>query len=120
METPMRSQSLMRMGASAVAGGLFLVSATAPVALAKDGPDQLYLAGTEQNGGWMEFTLLNVGLRALTGQLVLEVEIDSQRSLALLPFSVWGGHKITVSWDSTSPVERIIQVGIIVDDGAPI
>ena len=116
----MRNQNLKRLGASAVAGGLFLVSATAPVALAKDGSAQLYLAGTKQDSGWMEFTLVNAGLRALTGQLVLEVEIDSQKTLALIPFSVWGGQKIAVSWAPTAPVGRVIQVGIIVDDGAPI
>jgi hypothetical protein len=108
------------MGASAVAGGLFLFSATAPVALAKDGSSQLMLAGTEQAGGWMEFTLVNAGVGALAGQLVLEVEIDGRRALALIPFFVWGGQKVSVSWAPTAPEERIIQVGIIVDDGAPI
>jgi hypothetical protein len=68
----------------------------------------------------MEFTLVNAGVRALAGQLVLEVEIDGRRVLALIPFSVWGGQKVSVSWVPTAPEERIIQVGIIVDDGAPI
>jgi hypothetical protein len=112
----MRTTRLTRSSVTAVAGGLLLASA-APL-VAADG-SALHVA-CKQVGQIVEVTLLNSGQRELVGQVVLQVEIDGQRSMALIPFKVWGGQKITVQWDSGAPVRGVPTVGIIVDDGAPI
>jgi hypothetical protein len=65
-------------------------------------------------------TLVNPNSKALTGILVVEVVIDGARTLAAVPFKVWGGQKVFVSWVSPAPIDEITRVGIIVDDGAPI
>jgi len=112
----MRTTRLTRSSVTAVAGGLLLVS-VAPI-VAADG--SVLHVTCKQVGQIVEVTLLNSGQHELVGQVVLELELDGQRSLALIPFKVWGGQKIAVQWVSGAPLRGLPKVGIIVDDGAPI
>lgn len=108
-------------GVAALAGGLLLLSGVNPVHSAKqEGPSTLYIASYKQVGELVEVTLVNPNSTALTGTLVVEVMIDGARSLAVVPFTSWGGQKVFVSWVSPDPIDEVLRVGIIVDDGAPI
>ena len=113
----MRTTRPTRSSVTAVAGGLLLASVATPLVAA--GGSALHVTCI-QVGQIVEVTLLNSGQRELVGQVVLEVEINGQRSLALVPFQVYGGQKISVQWVSRAPLDGVPRVGIIVDDGAPI
>ena len=114
----MRPSSLRRARLTAIAGGLALVSGTTPIAFGDDGPVQVL--GIQQSGSLAQITLFNPGQAELSGNVVIEVMAHGERHLAQVPFTVWGGQKIFVSWSSPLAGGRVIQVGIIVDDGAPI
>ena len=71
-------------------------------------------------GTLVELTLINPGQDQVTGKVVVEVTVDGKRTIAQVPFTVWGGQKVFVEWAAPAPVQQIGRVGIIVDDGAPI
>jgi hypothetical protein len=116
----MRPVRHFRAGVTALAGGLLLLSGANPVLSAGEGPSALYVASYKQIGDVVEVTLLNPNLKALAGKLVIEVIIDGETTLAVVPFTSRGGQKVFVTWVSSTPVEAITGVKIIVDDGAPI
>ena len=115
----MRPTRLRRTG-SAVAGGLLLVSGMLPLTFGGGKTSPLEVVGHEQIGNLVEVTLLNPGTETITGKVVILVATDGGSTQALVPFTVWGGQKISVVWISPNPVDEVIRSGIIVDDGAPI
>ncbi len=114
----MRPSSLRQAGLTAIAGGRALVSGTTPITFGDDGA--LQVLGIQQFGSLAQVTLFNPGQAQLSGNVVIEVMAHGERTVAHVPFTVWGGQKIFVSWSSPLAGGRVIQVGIIVDDGAPI
>lgn len=116
----MRPTRLRQTGAMAVAGGLLLVSGVIPLTFGGGKTSPLKVVGQKAIGNLVEVTLLNPGTRTITGKVVIEVATDGGMTLALVPFTVWGGQKVSVVWVSPTPQDTIQQVGIIVDDGAPI
>ena len=115
----MRHSSLRRAGATAVAGGLLLAIGS-PATFGDNLGGSLQILGLAQSGGLLQLTLANNGRVTLTGNIVVSVSVGGERSLAFVPFTVSGGQKTFVSWASPDRGGRIIDVGIIVDDGAPI
>ena len=116
----MRPTRLRQTGAMAVAGGLLLVSGTAPLTFGGDAKSLLQIVGKKQTGNLVEVTLLNPGAKTITGKVVIQVATGGGSTLAVVPFTVWGGQKISVVWTAPNPTDQIIKFGIIVDDGAPI
>jgi hypothetical protein len=80
----------------------------------------IWMAGYKVIGNLVELTLINPGQELVTGKVVVEVTVDGMRTLAEVPFTVWGGQKVCVKFAAPAPVQQIGRVGIIVDDGAPI
>ena len=60
------------------------------------------------------------GADVITGKVVIQVLVDGGSNLVFVPFTTWGGQKISVVWASPMPLGPTPRVGIIVDDGAPI
>jgi len=116
----MRPTRLQRTGATAVAGGLLLVSGLHPLTYGGEASAPIWIAGYKVIGALVELTLINPGQELVTGKIVVEVTLDGKRTLAQVPFTVWGGQKVFVKWSAPAPVDQIGRVGIIVDDGAPI
>jgi hypothetical protein len=116
----MRPTRLQRTGATALAGGLLLVSGIHPLTYGREASAPIWMAGYKIIGTLVELTLINPGQGLVTGNVVIEVTVDGKRTVAHVPFTVWGGQKVFVKWASPAPVEQIDRVGIIVDDGAPI
>jgi hypothetical protein len=116
----MRPTRLQRTGATAVAGGLLLVSGLHPLTYGGEASAPIWVAGYKMIGTLVELTLMNPGQDLVTGKVVVEVTVDGKRIIAHLPFTVWGGQKVFVKFAAPAPVEQIGRVGIIVDDGAPI
>ena len=116
----MRPTRLQRTGATAVAGGLLLVSGLHPLTYGGEASAPIWIAGYKVIGALVELTLINPGQELVTGKIVVEVTLDGKRTLAQVPFTVWGGQKVFVKWAAPAPVDQIDRVGIIVDDGAPI
>jgi hypothetical protein len=104
----------------AVAGGLLLVSGVPPLTFGGDATSLLRIVGQKQTGNLVEVTLLNPGARTVTGKVVIQLATDGGSTLAVVPFTVWGGQKVSVVWSAPNPTDSIIRFGIIVDDGAPI
>ena len=50
--------------------------------------------------------LVNLGAKARTGTLVLEMVVDGEKTLAVVPFSVMGARKAFVTWASPAPVQK--------------
>jgi hypothetical protein len=115
----MRPARCYKTGVTALAGGLLLLSGVNSV-LAKEGPSGLYVASVKQLGDIVEVTLVNPNSGALTGKLVVTAVVDGKTTLAVVPFTAWGGQKVFVVWVSPTPTDGVSGVGIIVDDGAPI
>jgi hypothetical protein len=103
-----------------VAGGLLLVSGAIPLALGGGKASPLKVVGQKQIGNLVEVTLLNPGTGTITGKVVIRVATDGGSTLVSVPFTVWGGQKVSVVWASPCPLDEILEAGIIVDDGAPI
>jgi len=116
----MRPTRLQRTGATAVAGGLLLISGLHPLTYGGEASASIWMAGYKIIGTLVELTLINPGQGLVTGKVIVELTFDGKRSVAQLPFTVWGGQKVFVKWVAPAPVEQIGRVGIIVDDGAPI
>ena len=116
----MRQTHRFRTGVTALAGGLVLLSGVNPVLSAKDGSTALYVASYKLIGDVVEVTLVNPGSKAVSGTLVFEVVVHGERTLATVPFTVWGGQKVFVKWGSSGAIDQVGGLGIIVDDGAPI
>jgi len=120
-ETAMRPDRRFIKGVTALASGLLLVSGVQPWALAGDRPSSLQVSSVKLAGELLEVTLLNSAKGQMTGKVILEVRMrNGERTLVILPFVVSGGQKVFVTWASPNPVDNVHQVGIIVDDGAPI
>jgi len=108
-------------GVTALASGLLLVSGAQPWVLAGERPSSLQVSSVKLAGELLEVTLLNSAKDQVTGKIVLRVRLrNGESTLVVVPFAVSGGQKVFVTWASPNPVEQIHQVGIIVDDGAPI
>ena len=113
----MRQTTLRRVGITAVAGSLLIVSGTTPLALA--GKPPVEVLGIDSSGRTTGVTLMNSSRAVQTGTLVVEVKIGEQHALMQQRFKVSAGNKIWVSLTPLGRRGKIIQVGIIVDDGAP-
>jgi hypothetical protein len=108
-------------GVTALASGLLLVSGVQPWVFAGERPSSLQVSSVKLAGELLEVTLLNSAKGQMTGKVILEVRMrNGERTLVMLPFVVSGGQKVFVTWASPNPVDNVHQVGIIVDDGAPI
>jgi hypothetical protein len=108
-------------GVTALASGLLLVSGAQPWVLAGERPSSLQVSSVKLAGELLEVTLLNSAKDQVTGKIVLQVRLrNGESTLVVVPFAVSGGQKVFVNWASPNPVEQVHQVGIIVDDGAPI
>ena len=116
----MRPTRLQRTGVTAVAGGLLLVSGLHPLTYGREASAPIWMAGCKIIGTLVELALMNPGEDLATGTVVVEVTINGKRTIAQVPFTVWGGQKVFVKWAAPAPVDQIDRVGIIVDDGAPI
>jgi hypothetical protein len=114
----MRLTSLRKAGTAAVAGGLLLASGTTPIICGDDG--SVSLVGFELVGDLAKITLFNPGFEPVTGDVVIEVMIEGRMSLERESFSISERQKVCVQVDFRSPKAKVIQVGIILDDGAPI
>ena len=117
----MRPTWLRRTGVMAVAGGVLLVSGLPPLASGGGTASPLKVVGLKQIGNLVEVVLFNSGTTEITGKLVIPVTTGGAKNLVFLPFTVWGGQKVSLVWQPPIPLEPIEQeAGIIVDDGAPI
>lgn len=117
----MRPMRLRRTGIVTVAGGLLLVSGMHPLTFGGDASSRLQIVGIEVVGNLVEVTLANPGTDVITGKVVIQVTVDEGSTLVFVPFTVWGGQKVSVDWVSPMPPGPTAPlVGIIVDDGAPI
>lgn len=115
----MRPTRLRQTGTALVAGGLLLVSGTLPLTFGGAATSPLAVIGPTQTGNSVEVTLLNPGPQTVTGKVVIELGTNGKSTLAVVPFTVWGGQKVSVVFTPPTPLGEIIRVGIIVDDGAP-
>lgn len=115
----MRPMWLRRAGAIAVVGGVLLVSGIPPLTFGGAKTSPLKVIGQKQVGNLVEVTLLNSGTRTVTGKVVVKVTTDGGTNLAFVPFTVWGGQKVSVVWVSPVPLDPDQKTQIIVDDGAP-
>jgi hypothetical protein len=116
----MRHRNPWRVEATAVAGAI-LLAAGSPITFGDDASrGSLQVLGLTHGQGTLTLTLWNTGQQAVSGRIVVSVMVDGERTLALVPFTVWGGQKACVRWTPPTPGGRIIDAGIIVDDGAPI
>jgi hypothetical protein len=114
----MKISYLRKAGMTAVAGGLLFASGASPITYADDGNPQLL--GFRQFGDLILITVFNPGHQVRSGTLVLEVMSEGRPTTMVVPFTVWEGQKVCVSVALPSSSSRPIQVGLIVDDGAPI
>jgi len=103
-----------------VAGGLLLVSGVPSLTFGGAASSPLKVVGHKQIGNLVEVTLLNPGTLTITGKVVVETSTDGGLVPVVLPFTVWGGQKISVVWLLPTPTDESDGVKIIVDDGAPI
>jgi len=110
----MRPISLRKAGATAIAGGLVILSGTYPIILGADG--MVKVLSVRDTG----VVLHNAGDGVVSGTLIVEVVIHGNRALMRQPFTVWGGQKVFVSLDLATRDTEVLRVGIIVDDGVPI
>ena len=115
----MRPSWLRQTGAIAVAGGVLLVSGFSPLTFGGATTSPLKVVDQKQVGNLVEVTLLNSGTKTVTGKVVVRVSTDGGTNLAFVPFTVWGGQKVSVVWVSPVPLDPGEKVQIIVDDGAP-
>ena len=116
----MRPTRAYRSSVTALAGGLLLLSGAQPAFPATEGSSTPYIASYKQSGDLVRVALVNPGSRAQSGTLVLQLVVNGEKTLAVVPFTVMGARKAFVSWVSPSSIDGVIGVGIIVDDGAPI
>ena len=116
----MRPTRLRRTGIATVAGGLLLVSGMHPLTFGGDTSSPLQILGRKVVGNLVEVTLLNPGTDVITGKVVIQVVTEGGPNLVLIPFTAWGGQKVSVVWAFPTPPGPDPRVGIIVDDGAPI
>lgn len=116
----MRPTCLRRTGVAAVAGGLLLVSGVPSLTFGGAASSPLKVVGHNQIGNLVEVTLLNPGTLTITGKVVVEASTDGGPAPVVLPFTVWGGQKISVVWLAPANEDSADRVRIIVDDGAPI
>lgn len=113
----MRLSAMRQIGITAVAGSLLIVSGTAPLTLAGTSPVQVLGVATADRAAGV--TLTNSSRNAQTGTLIIEVQIGDQHALMQQRFKVSGGNKVWVSLTPLGKRGKIVQVGVIVDDGAP-
>ena len=116
----MRPARAYRSSVTALAGGLLLLSGAQTALTAAEGSSTPYVASYKQIGDLVRVALVNPDSKAQTGSLVLELVVDGEKTLAVVPFTIMGARRAFVSWVSPAPVDGVIGVGIIVDDGAPI
>lgn len=116
----MRPTSLRRTGIAAVAGGLLVVSGIPPLTFGGVASSPLKVVGHKQIGNLVEVTLLNPGTLTITGKVVVDVSTDGGPAPVVIPFTVWGGQKISVVFLAPVPPDQTGPARIIVDDGAPI
>lgn len=103
---------------TALAGGLLLMPGPGPFASGDSGAG-LQIVGFGQLGNQVEVRLFQAGDGVIRGRLILQVLIDGEVALVTLPFTVYGGQRVSIRWVSPAPVGQIHRVGIIVDDGTP-
>jgi len=104
----------------AVAGGVLLVSGLPSLTFGGGTTSPLKVVDQKQVGDRVEVTLFNSGLKSITGKLVFQVMLGGRANLVFVPFTVWGGQKVSVVWVPPDPLQPVEEAGIIVDDGAPI
>jgi hypothetical protein len=104
----------------AVAGGVLLVSGLPPLASGGGTVSPIKVVGLKQIGNLVEVVLFNSGTTEITGKMVIPVTTSGAKNLVFIPFTVWGGQKVSLVWQSPVPLEPFQEAGIIVDDGAPI
>lgn len=113
----MRS-NFARAGMSAMAGGLLILAGTAPLPIGDDNRGPVQIVASKMVRGVGEVTVVNPTRVPQTGKVVARVSHDGVDALVLAPFTVWGGKRALVPI-ALPPGSIIIEVGIIVDDGAP-
>jgi len=114
----MRLANLRRTGTAVVAGGLLVASGTTPIIGGDD--KSVSLVGFTLVGDLAKITLFNPGYEPVAGSVVIEAVVEGRRSLESVTFSISEKQKVFVQVDFPSSQAKIIQVGIILDDGAPI
>ncbi len=112
-----QTTTMRRVGITAVAGSLMIVSGTTPLTLA--GNPAVQVLGIDTAFRTAGVTLLNASRVLQTGTLVVEIEIGGRHALMQQRFKVSGGNKVFVSLTPFGHRGKIIRVGVIVDDGAP-
>ncbi|MDH3626152.1 MAG: hypothetical protein OEV00_04860 [Acidobacteriota bacterium] len=112
----MRIDAPRRLRAAACIGGLLLLGGAMTDTLAA----KPRLTDLVLEDGLLIASVSHLGSGVVSGRLVVEFEVDGKRSHIEVPYRGVAGQKIFVQAMVPSSVDRIIQVGIIVDDGAPI
>lgn len=101
----------------ALAGGLMLVPGT-PALFAGDA-SSVDVVSARVVGDTVEIVLANGSGGAVSGVVVLLVQIDGTRGLMSVPFTIEEGQKTFVHVPAAGAAVEVIQVGVIVDDGTP-
>lgn len=112
----MRLDDRRRRHASAWVGGLLLLGGAVSLA---DSPAPRILDLSVEDGV-LTAAVFHPGSGTVSGRVVFEVETAGRRAFHEVPFRAFGGQKVFVHFVAPSVPDRVIQAGIIVDDGAPI
>lgn len=102
-----------------VAGGAAVAASMAPALGGTPGSPDLVLEPVSVTGDAVEVMIWNTGLRPLSGVLHVEAALSTGIGTASTRFFVGGGQKIFVHAAMGSPVGSVLELGAVLDDGAP-
>ena len=102
---------------TALVGTAILLAGAGSVILGGD--PALKIEGIAVKGNVVQISVLNPGPGTLSATLFVRVLIENREVGALSPMTVPGGQRSSAEIPMPAPVEGVIAVGVILDDGSP-
>lgn len=104
---------------AAVASGAAIAAGFTPALHGTPAPFDLALAPVAISGDTVEVLISNAGLVPRSGVVRVEAMLAGGRAFAETRFFVGGGQKVFVNVAMGSEVVAILELGAVLDDGAP-
>ncbi len=114
----MQPNRMRAVGITAVASGLLLASGASAFAM-DDGKGSVQVVSVDRNASKAGSTLLSRDGMMRTASMIAEFAQGLRRALLGQPFQLSTGNKVCVQTEAPRRKSPVINVGVIVDDGAP-
>jgi hypothetical protein len=99
-------------------GALVLAMATATPTLGKSG-HALTIRAVAVRGNEVAITIANPTARTQTGTVTSRVLMSGQEMAVMAPVTAAAGQTVTVTIGLPAPVQEVLPLGVVVDDGVP-